>query len=121
MKGLCKQAIVHLPKGKKAFVCLLLVCSFLYNPFLASEHYSAALTVRHPASYRATVASDEFLKFKTGGNHDSLVAPILLLLAFFFPLQAPQGAGNFRPHLEVALLPDSLLSADLWFRPPPAA
>lgn len=121
MKRPRKQALAYLPKGMKAMVCLLLACSFVYNPFLASEHYSAVLSVHHLPSYRATVASDELLKFKSGGNHDPLAAPILLRLTFLFLLQAPQGAGNSMPYPEVALLPDVLLSADLWFRPPPAA
>src|SRR5262250_652142 len=45
-------------------LCLLLALTFLYNPFLGAPSLAPCPSISHPPSFRATVASAEFLKFK---------------------------------------------------------
>jgi hypothetical protein len=46
-------------------VCLALVALLLYNPFLTILSSSHEISVQHPLSYRATVASSELRRCTT--------------------------------------------------------
>jgi hypothetical protein len=104
-----------------AWVCLLLSVLFLYNPFLAMQGSSGALSVGHRPSYRATVASSELLKFeKTESRETMAIADVNLFQAFI--LLQPQLQSSARHDNTEDLHPaDHFLSGNLWFRPPPAA
>jgi hypothetical protein len=106
---------------RRAWVCLLLSVLFLYNPFLATQGSSGALSVGHPPSYRATVASPELLKFENSKNPTVIAIADIDLSATFIlipPLpRPPAGYGDG----EILHATDQFLSGKLWFRPPPAA
>jgi hypothetical protein len=106
--------------SKYVWVCLLLPLLFLCNPFLLTPAESAGgLSMLHPPSYRATVASSELLKFKNPEHLDtSTIADCKEFVGFqLFQLQlsAPRVSAE-------ELLPAvHSLSGNVWFRPPPAA
>jgi hypothetical protein len=102
------------------WVCLFLVFSLLYNPFLAAPRTTGGLEVTHPASHRATVGSSE-LKHFTFATGQSLLAFVdLALVEAPLPLPVPSGTNSLRVFPEL-YPPDQLLCASLWFRPPPAS
>ena len=108
------------PLVRRTFwVSLVLVLSLLYNPFFAASASCAGISVSHPASYRATVASSELLKFGTTECADHLVvadqvqACVVILV---LPKTPPSAPAN----THVAVPVDPLLSNHLWSRPPPA-
>ena len=107
------------------WMCLLLPLLFLHNPFLAAPNSSGHLTVQHPPSYRATIASSELLKFK---NPEGLESIVLRSIAFVdwelskaVILAQPQTRSTQPSDLEEILPPAQVPSSSLWFRPPPAA
>jgi hypothetical protein len=102
----------------RAGLCLLLAVLFLYNPFLTIYGSPARLSVRHPLSMRGTLASSEL--------RNSLVKEIKIkvetpqdadLSVFEFSI-APE-IGSFIPEEESLVPKQEILSASLWFRPPP--
>jgi len=106
----------------QVFICLLLAALFLYNPFLAIGTNSGGLTVCHPASYRATIASSEVEQFAQPNSPSTApltnVTDVQVLL--------PQLAISYptRWHyveVDVVVTPQTGFSSSLWFRPPPAA
>jgi len=106
---------------KRAWLCLLLSFLFLYNPYLAAQGPSDALSVGHPPSYRATVASSELLKFENPESQKAIAIADGDLLETATLLE-PQ-LQTFAGHLDAEVLPpaDQFLSGNLWFRPPPSA
>lgn len=102
----------------RAGVCLFLAVLFFYNPFFTIYGSPAGLHVRHPLSFRGTLASSELRRS--------------ILKQAVPKIDAPTEAA-----LEVVRLPDAFLvgaessqeeppiseketaSEDLWFRPPP--
>jgi hypothetical protein len=104
---------------RRVFVCLLLGLLFLFNPFLLTPQSACGLSLLHPPSYRATVASAELLKFKNPDNPDASISVDCEEIEGFLlahpQTSAPQvGAEEF-------FSPGPLLSGNVWFRPPPAA
>lgn len=102
-----------------AFVCLLLVLSFLYNPFLVTQASGGGLSVRHPASYRATIAASELEQYASQGGLDThwVAVPSFIEALAMFPdahLYASMTIAQER------LTPLPLFCQGLWFRPPPA-
>jgi hypothetical protein len=106
---------------KQAWVCLLLSLLFLYNPYLAVQGASGALSVGHRPSYRATVAASELLRFENPGNREGIAIANRDLFVAFHLLQ-PQ-LQTFAGHRDTEDLhaADQFLSGSLWFRPPPSA
>ena len=103
----------------RAFACLVLVLSFLFNPYAMARLTSGSLDVAHPASHRATVGSSELEKYSPVDGQDGHgVAVVALAPATsfsqialpFFPV--PRGPELIAAH--------ALFCASLWFRPPPA-
>jgi hypothetical protein len=103
----------------RALVCLVLILSFLYNPYLSAHVSGSDLNVRHPFSNRATVGASELekyspvtgpstqpalkssLEWKVAAEPDcAQCVPLVLHSAPILRLPAFQGA--------------------VWFRPPPA-
>ena len=106
---------------KHAWICLLLPLLLLCNPFLAMSESSGALSLSHPPSYRAGVASSELLKFKNPESHEGIAVAELAFWEGYTPLkptlQPCEGYGD----TETLLPPVRFLSGNLWFRPPPIA
>lgn len=106
---------------KHAWMCLLLPLLLLCNPFLAMSGSSGALSLCHPPSFRAGVASSELLKFKNPESHEGITIAELAFWEGYTPLkptlQLCEGYGD----TETPLLSVRFLSGNLWFRPPPLA
>jgi hypothetical protein len=102
----------------RACVCLLLAALFLYNPFFTIFGSSNDPIVRHPLSYRATVAGSE-LQRGSFESAKSLMPGVILDVTRAWSLFAPVPTIlPARPdNSRGAASP--LLSEDLWFRPPP--
>jgi len=103
----------------RLLACLVLVFSFLFNPYAMARITNDGLDVAHPASHRATVGSSELEKYSPlDGQDGHWVAVVALAEATsfsqialpFFPV--PPGAELIATH--------PLFCASLWFRPPPA-
>ena len=107
------------------WVCLLLPLFLLHNPFLAAPNSSGTLTLQHPPSYRATIASSELLKFKNPEGLESIVLRSIAFVDWEFSkaltLAPPQTRFTRFDNIEDLLPPEQVLSSSLWFRPPPAA
>jgi hypothetical protein len=104
---------------KYVWVCLLLPLLFLCNPFLSTPASASGLSLLHPPSYRATVASSELLKFKNPDHLDaSTIADCKESVGF--QLFQPQPSAP-RVTAEELLPAVHSLSGNVWFRPPPAA
>jgi len=121
MIGLFQSGGFWRPACVRNLVCLLLILTFLHNPFLGAATSSQYPSVSHPPSFRATVASSELLKFKPreqGEIQDVQNGEVILLSAATIPQ-----AENFE-RCEIADAPISahyLFVGNLWFRPPPKA
>jgi hypothetical protein len=101
----------------------LLAGLFLYNPFLAASAASGGLTVRHPVSYRATVASCEVEQFAQPNSGATALLPNVedarvLILQLTVIRSTPR--HYLQEQEEVAATPQTGFSSSLWFRPPPA-
>jgi hypothetical protein len=108
------------PNGKlRAFLCLLLFLSFLYNPYLSAQASTGALNLRHSFSHRATVGSSELDKYSPLTGHDTHTAVELSVVSPFVAL-ALSPDYFFIPPYALAPRPLISISAGLWFRPPPA-
>jgi hypothetical protein len=106
-------------------LCLLLGVLFLYNPFFTVHDTSGNLQVRHPLSYRATVASSE-LRRCTFDPAKPLIPTSGVLEARTFGVSVPpatigpvssserQRRVDFAP-----AVPLQVVLEGLWFRPPP--
>ncbi len=111
------------PLRGREWACLLLAITFLYNPFLAASPAPLGRSVSHLPSFRATLASAEFLKFKPREKFEAPSAPEcdvvgLLALAVMTRMSVPishlasvEDVGPLYPFFE----------GSLWFRPPPGA
>jgi hypothetical protein len=102
--------------------CLLLAGLFLYNPFLAASRASDSLTVRHPASHRATVGSSELEQFTQPNNTARANLPNLADVQELIPRFAVMHSTRrqYAEQEEVVATPQTGFSSSLWFRPPPA-
>jgi hypothetical protein len=101
-------------------VCLALIALLLYNPFLTILSSSHEVSVQHPLSYRATVASSELRRCTTESAKPLLpeLAAVLFCAAIF--LRAGDEIVVVHAPDAVALV--SLAACDsVWFRPPPSA
>lgn len=121
MSNLLHSGVPRTFTRKRVWVCLLLPLLFLCNPFLMTPESASGLSLLHPPSYRATVASSELLRFKNPDNlAASTIADCKEFEGFFLVQPHPQPSG-IRVNTEVLLPTSHFLSGNLWFRPPPAA
>jgi len=105
----------------QVLTCVLLAGLFLYNPFLAIGTYSGGLTVCHPASYRATIASSEVEQFQKPNSYSIMLLPSVTDAQVLVPqLAANISAPRRYVEENVAPTPQTGFSSSLWFRPPPA-
>ena len=99
-------------------LCLFLAVLFFYNPFFTIYGSSAVLSVRHPLSYRGTLASSELRTalippagVKMGAPQEAVLEVVQRPDAF---LVGPQGSRE-----EPLLSEKEATLRNLWFRPPP--
>jgi len=100
-----------------ALLCLLLVISFLYNPYLQAQVSSGELNVRHPFSNRATVGASELEKYASMASETGHVVMPCLPLAFSPAVL--QSVHFFPPGANEQIPPQVALRGSVWFRPPP--
>jgi hypothetical protein len=103
----------------RAALCLLLAALSLYNPFFTIYGVSDISNVRHPLSYRATVASSELRRGTV--NPVKSAIPRLAVLVTRERMQAATAypVALARPQDFFRSVPQVICSS-LWFRPPPA-
>jgi hypothetical protein len=103
----------------RAWVCLLLALSFLYNPYLNASGSAGGLKVQHPVSHRATVGSSELEKYSAPSSPDAhlFVAVFFAKVISSLPSDDSQ---SVLPQGSERLPSQQFLCASLWFRPPPA-
>ncbi|MBS1841952.1 MAG: hypothetical protein JSS69_16280 [Acidobacteria bacterium] len=109
------------PAQGRAWLCLILAISFLFNPFFAISSSSFGTIVSHLPSFRATAASLELLKFAPREK-----APDLLLVESGLPAEfagTRPDIGEFAStgDTQEFSIPLNFLVGSIWFRPPPAA
>ena len=117
------MSLVHesgLHRRLTVFVCVTLALLFLYNPYpTLGSSSSGQLNVQHSLSYRATVGSSELQHFSPPDARKIFALPMAVAATW---LESPinfivgQAAEVSTHHLRAY----QLVSADLWFRPPPA-
>jgi hypothetical protein len=105
---------------KRAAVCLVLVALLLYNPFFTILSSSQDLSVRHPLSYRATVAGSE-LRRCTIEPADPLIPELTAAILHASILSTPNHEVGFVQPSGVAGLVSRASCDSVWFRPPPSA
>jgi hypothetical protein len=105
---------------KRAAVCLVLVALLLYNPFFTILSSSQDLSVRHPLSYRATVAGSE-LRRCTIEPADPLIPELTAAILHASILSTPTHEVGFVQPSGVAGLLSQASCDSVWFRPPPSA
>jgi hypothetical protein len=106
------------PRGH-SWVSFCLAFFLLYNPFLAAPFSTNGLSVRHPASNRATVGASELQHFSPAQGQDQLssdAASAVEPIASFS--EASSQAIAFFP--QVVSPSQQFFGSSLWFRPPPA-
>ena len=101
-------------------VCLLLVLSFLYNPFLSTTASGEGLRVRHCASHRATVGASELQQLAPMSDESTQLV-VDFVVAEVFVAVPELSSGFFLPCPKQPIAPQKVFSSNLWFRPPPAA
>ena len=100
-------------------VCLLLAVFFLYNPFVTISMASGpSEVVRHPVSYRSTIASSELGCGTVQHTRLHVVSLTVLVTQVKIPLQ---DKDDIRPKPMDDTVPavTQAFATSLWFRPPP--
>jgi hypothetical protein len=101
-----------------AALCLFLAVLFVYNPFFTIYGSPSGLSFRHPLSVRGTLASSELRRSLVKDVKPKVDTPQeadLGNLEFFVASEI----GSFIPEEESLVPKQEILSASLWFRPPP--
>jgi hypothetical protein len=104
---------------KRAAVCLVLIALLLYNPFFTILSSSQDLSVKHPLSYRATVAGSE-LRRCTMEPADPLIPELTAAILHAAILLAPTYQVAFVQPSDTAGLLSQASCDNIWFRPPPS-
>jgi hypothetical protein len=105
---------------RRAAICLLLIAFLLYNPFFTILSTSHDLSVKHPLSYRATVAGSE-LRRCTIDTTDPLIPELSAAILHAATLLTPTHQVAFLQPSDTAGLLSQSLCDSIWFRPPPSA
>jgi hypothetical protein len=101
-------------------VCLALIALLLYNPFLTILSSSHEVSVRHPLSYRATVASSELRRCTVKPAKPLLPELTAAIFCAVVVLRADKEVVVALPDDEA--VPMLMAACDsVWFRPPPSA
>ena len=101
-----------------AGLCLILAVLFLHNPFFTIYGSSGVPAVRHPLSFRGTVASSELRRSlvkqvqpKIGGLDEAVFDVVT-------PSEADRCNSFVVPYEQLTSGQEAVLES-LWFRPPP--
>lgn len=103
----------------RALFCLLLVISFLYNPYVRAQVNWGELNVRHPFSNRATVGASELERYASMASETGHAVIALCFLLTIRAAVEPSVRFVVRGANE-QIQPQVALSGNAWFRPPPA-
>ena len=105
---------------RHAAVCLVLVALLLYNPFFTILGSSLDLSVRHPLSYRATLAGTELQRGMLEAANPLIpeLDAAILYSARFFSLSHEVA---FAQPNDTAGSTSQAICDSIWFRPPPSA
>ncbi|HEX4545355.1 MAG TPA: hypothetical protein VH110_03260 [Candidatus Acidoferrum sp.] len=102
----------------RAGICLFLAVLFSYNPFFTIYGSPAGLHVRHPLSFRGTVASSELRRSITKQAVPKIDAPTEAVLEV--PPRPEAFLVEAKSSKKAPLISQQeTASEDLWFRPPP--
>jgi hypothetical protein len=103
----------------QSLACFCLALFLLYNPYMAAPGSTNGLTVRHPASNRATVGASELQHFSPANGRDELSTPASAVVEALasFPVVSTQ---DFESFPQVASPAQQFFGSSLWFRPPPS-
>ena len=107
---------------RRTALCILLAVLSLYNPFLTVLNISDVLHVRHPLSYRATVANSE-LERCTIDPVTPLIPAIEVLNAWEQTHCSALSVYSIFPtrqHDDFTVAVEQVVLESIWFRPPPA-
>jgi hypothetical protein len=104
----------------RALLCLVLVFSFLYNPYLTAQVSAEGINVRHPFSHRATVGSSELEKYSPVVGQDTYVALDVCLVRECVILR-DSATYSFLPYRNEPVKLPAFPPGSILFRPPPAA
>jgi hypothetical protein len=117
------QANQQLPPRRRispwcAGVCLVLAVLFLYNPFFTIYGSSKVSAVRHPVSFRGTVASSELRRSVLRQAQPKIDALDEASLDAVRPPEASCPISVALPDEPSRSTQEAVLES-LWFRPPP--
>jgi|SRR5882724_809445 len=101
-----------------AGLCLLLAVLFLYNPFFTIYGSPSGLSFRHPLSVRGTLASSELRRSLVKEVKPNIETPQEADLGHL-EFSVASEIRTFVPREESFVPKQEILSASLWFRPPP--
>jgi hypothetical protein len=101
-----------------AGVCLVLAVLFLYNPFFTIYGSSGVSAVRHPVSFRGTVASSELRRSVLKPVQPKVDALDKASLDAVTPPDASCPSSVAFPDEPSRSTQEAVLES-LWFRPPP--
>jgi hypothetical protein len=103
----------------RAVTSVLLVAFLLYNPFFTILSSSRDLTVRHPLSYRATLAGSELRRCTMDAEQQPLIPDLAAAIVHAATLVSPSPEiALIQPNDTTGLLSQALCDS-IWFRPPP--
>ena len=101
-------------------MCLLLIVSLLYNPFLMSMAPSADLVaISHGASHRATVGSSELQHYPIVNAQEFLSCALFLAVLFLVAVVLSEGPSLILVSPNRVISPRFLGGPILAIRPPP--
>jgi len=114
----------HTPEGSavprwRAWVCFCLALFLLYNPYLAAPSSTHGLTIRHPASNRATVGASELQNSSAADGRHRLSIPTTAVVEPLasFPEVSSQ---TFELFSQLVSPTQRFFNSSRWSRPPPA-
>jgi hypothetical protein len=105
---------------KRAAVCLVLVALLLYNPFFTILGSSLDLSVQHPLSYRATLASTELQRGMLEAANPLISGLDAAILHAFSLFSLSHKVAFVQPSDAVTPMSQAICD-NIWFRPPPSA
>src|SRR5215472_4331219 len=105
---------------RRAILCVALVAALLYNPFLTILSNSLEISLQHPLSYRATVASSELQRCTLETETPLIPALGAMLFLALAGLALSHEVGLIEPS-DLAVPAFTAASDGIWFRPPPVA
>ena len=119
MKPASSSGLGRLPKWQIA-LCLLLAALVVYNPYSSATDSSVGLSLRHSASFRATIGASELQHFTPKDSSATLAENATIALTHFLQYRLPESSERHIDVTQRVAPPEQALPASLWFRPPPA-